>query len=95
MLDPELARMRSNLARSFTLGSFGGQEELPLELYYLLKSVRVFGYLERPLFLEICKFIETKHVPAGFYLFNKGDVSYAQKVGKLVIELSFSRAIKI
>lgn len=35
---------------------------------------RVFGHLEKPFFLELCKFMESVKVQAGDYLFRVGDV---------------------
>lgn len=35
---------------------------------------RVFGHFEKPLFFELCKYIETKTVPANGLLFKKGMV---------------------
>ena len=75
-LDPELAKLRHRSSVHFMVGTSSSMsDEIPMEMFYLLKSVRVFGYLERPLFLELFKFIETKHIAAGLYLFNIGDVS--------------------
>lgn len=34
---------------------------------------RVFGHFERPIFLELCKYLESKVVLAGSYLFRIGD----------------------
>ncbi|XP_076455375.1 patatin-like phospholipase domain-containing protein 7 isoform X2 [Babylonia areolata] len=50
-----------------------GDARLPPEIFYLLRSVRVFGHLEKPFFLELCKFMETVKVQGGDYLFNVGD----------------------
>ena len=36
-------------------------------------SSRVFGHFERPIFLELCKFLESKFVLAGAFLFRIGD----------------------
>ena len=36
---------------------------------------RVFGHFEKPLFFELCKYIETKFVPANALLFRPGQVS--------------------
>ncbi|CAH1787526.1 unnamed protein product, partial [Owenia fusiformis] len=47
---------------------------LPLEVLYMLKSVRVFGHFERPLFLELCKHMDSKFIHAGSFLFKVGDV---------------------
>ncbi len=34
---------------------------------------RVFGHFERPIFLELCKSLESKVVLAGAYIFRIGD----------------------
>lgn len=31
---------------------------LPSEVVYMLKSIRVFGLFDKPVFLELCKFIQ-------------------------------------
>ncbi|CAF3432687.1 unnamed protein product [Rotaria socialis] len=49
------------------------QYHIPSEILYLLKSVKVFGHFERPIFLELCKSLESKLVLAGAYLFRIGD----------------------
>ena len=36
-------------------------------------SSRVFGHFERPIFLELCKSLESKIVLTGSYLFRIGD----------------------
>ena len=41
---------------------------------FLRLSPRVFGHFERPIFLELCKYLESKKVLAGAYLFRIGDV---------------------
>lgn len=38
-----------------------------------LFTSRVFGHFERPIFLELCKSLESKTVLAGAYLFRIGD----------------------
>ncbi|XP_041368737.1 patatin-like phospholipase domain-containing protein 7 [Gigantopelta aegis] len=47
---------------------------LPPEVLYMLRSVRVFGHLEKPFFLELCKFMESMVVRAGNFLFKIGDL---------------------
>ena len=37
-------------------------------------SYRVFGHFEKPLFIELCKHMETKFIPAGAILFRPGQV---------------------
>ncbi|CAF1377531.1 unnamed protein product [Rotaria sordida] len=49
------------------------QYQIPPEILYLLKSVKVFGHFERPIFLELCRSLESKIVLAGAYLFRIGD----------------------
>ncbi|CAF4036383.1 unnamed protein product [Rotaria sp. Silwood2] len=49
------------------------QCQIPAEILYLLKSVKVFGHFERPIFLELCRSLESKIVLAGAYLFRIGD----------------------
>ncbi|XP_052273112.1 patatin-like phospholipase domain-containing protein 7 isoform X2 [Dreissena polymorpha] len=46
---------------------------IPTEVLFMLRSVRVFGHFEKPLFLELCKHVETKTISAGNYLFKPGD----------------------
>ncbi|CAF3655549.1 unnamed protein product [Adineta steineri] len=50
------------------------QHQIPPEILYLLKSVKVFGHFERPVFLALCKSLESKTLVAGSYLFRIGDV---------------------
>ena len=62
------------------------EQRLPPEVLYMLKSVRVFGHLEKPLFLELCKHMETKNVAAGKHLFRVGDLDdsiFVVQSGKL------------
>ncbi|XP_037079281.1 neuropathy target esterase sws-like [Pollicipes pollicipes] len=46
---------------------------LPREVMYMLRSVRVFGHFEKPVFLELCKQCETIKLRAGQFLFKIGD----------------------
>jgi hypothetical protein len=46
---------------------------LPAELMYMLRNVRVLGHFEKPIFLELCRFMESRFLPAGTYLFRVGD----------------------
>ncbi|KAK2183715.1 hypothetical protein NP493_298g00000 [Ridgeia piscesae] len=52
---------------------FQGDQRLPAEVCYLLRSVRVLGHFEKPLFLELCRFMESRTIPAGMPLFCIGD----------------------
>ncbi|GFN73554.1 LOW QUALITY PROTEIN: neuropathy target esterase sws [Plakobranchus ocellatus] len=51
----------------------GEDHRLPPEVLYMLRSVRVFGHLEKPFFLELCRFMETITLRSGSYLFKIGD----------------------
>ena len=49
---------------------------------------RVFGHFEKPLFLELCRNVETKFIPAGAYLFKRGqpdDCIFVVQSGRLVV----------
>jgi lysophospholipid hydrolase len=64
--------------------------QIPHDVMYLLKSVRVFGHFEKPLFMQLCKHVETKFVPAGAILFRPGQVDdsiYVVQNGKLNVFL--------
>ena len=67
ILPPHLPSFIPTLAQSDT--------QIPHDVMYLLKSVRVFGHFEKPLFMELCKHVETKFVPSGAILFRPGQVS--------------------
>ncbi|XP_013380696.1 patatin-like phospholipase domain-containing protein 7, partial [Lingula anatina] len=59
---------------------------LPPEVLFMLKSVRVFGHFERPIFLELCKHMECKFVASGNLLFKIGesdDSIYVVQNGKI------------
>ncbi|XP_064616209.1 patatin-like phospholipase domain-containing protein 7 [Liolophura sinensis] len=61
---------------------------LPAEVLYMLRSVRVFGHFEKPLFLELCKYMESRFVPAGSYLFKVGEIDdsiYVIQEGKIEV----------
>ncbi|XP_071037589.1 neuropathy target esterase sws [Parasteatoda tepidariorum] len=67
------------------------EQRLPPDVMYMLKSIRVFGSFEKPLFLQLCKHIETLHVPSGNLLFSIGepdDSIYVVQSGKLVVYLT-------
>ncbi|XP_063429612.1 patatin-like phospholipase domain-containing protein 7 [Mytilus trossulus] len=63
---------------------------LPPEVLYMLRSTRVFGHFEKPLFLELVKHMETKNISAGSYLFRIGDQDdsiYVVQSGKLKVTI--------
>lgn len=65
-------------------------QRLPPEVIYMLKGVRVFGLFDKPLFLELCKQLESIVVPAGKLLFSIGDPDdsiYIVQTGKLQVFL--------
>ncbi|CAN8020157.1 unnamed protein product, partial [Ixodes persulcatus] len=49
------------------------EKRLPPDVLYMLRSVRVFGFFEKPVFMELWKHIETVFVPRGTMLFSLGD----------------------
>ena len=52
---------------------------------------RVFGHFEKPLFLELCRAVETKFVPAGAFLFKSGqpdDSIFVVQSGRLVVYIT-------
>lgn len=51
----------------------GEDHRLPPEVLYMLRSVRVFGHLEKPFFLELIRFMETITLRSGDFLFKIGD----------------------
>ncbi|XP_033114501.1 patatin-like phospholipase domain-containing protein 7 isoform X2 [Anneissia japonica] len=64
---------------------------IPNEVLYMLKSVRVFGHFEKPLFLELCRSVESKFVPAGASLFRRGqsdDSIYVVQSGRLKVYIT-------
>ncbi|XP_022239989.1 neuropathy target esterase sws-like [Limulus polyphemus] len=65
-----------------------GETRLPPEVIYMLKSIRVFGFFEKPLFLELCKHIESRFISSGQLLFSIGDQDdsiYVVQSGRLSV----------
>jgi len=63
---------------------------LPAELMFMLRNVRVLGHFEKPIFLELCRFMESRHVPAGEYIFRVGDVDdsiYVVQSGRVEVRI--------
>ncbi|XP_065829551.1 patatin-like phospholipase domain-containing protein 7 [Oscarella lobularis] len=63
---------------------------LPPDVLYMLRSVRVFGHFEKPLFVELCKHIETRSIPAGAPLSPSGQLDesiYVVQKGKVTVFL--------
>ena len=50
----------------------GKELPLPSEMMVLLSSVKVFGYLDEPIFLELCRHLQVVSLPAGTVLFSEG-----------------------
>lgn len=68
----------------------GHDTQLPSEVMYMLRSVRVFGNFEKPLFFELCKNIESRKVLAGTLLFRPGQIDdclYIVQTGQLELYL--------
>ncbi|KAF7495700.1 Neuropathy target esterase sws [Sarcoptes scabiei] len=65
--------------------------DLPDELIYMVKSIRVFGFFEKPLFLRLCQKIEIINLIQGEFLFNIGDSDnsiYIVKTGEIKVFLT-------
>ncbi|XP_033643648.1 neuropathy target esterase-like isoform X2 [Asterias rubens] len=64
---------------------------IPPEVLYMLKNIRVFGHFEQPLFLELCRSVETKFLPAGAFLFRRGqadDSIFVVQSGRLCVYIT-------
>lgn len=48
-------------------------DSLPSEVVYMVKSIRVFGLFDKPVFLELCKYIQVVTLQEEEYLFKIGD----------------------
>jgi len=63
---------------------------LPAELMFMLRNVRVLGHFEKPIFLELCRFMESRHVPAGEHIFRIGDADdsiYVVQSGRVEVHI--------
>jgi len=63
---------------------------LPAELMFMLRNVRVLGHFEEPIFLELCRFMESRHVPAGEHIFRVGDADdsiYVVQSGRVEVRI--------
>ena len=55
-------------------------------MYITLFFYSVLGHFEKPIFLELCRFMESRFVPAGTYLFRIGEMDnsiFVVQSGKL------------
>uniref|UniRef100_A0A7M5WZ26 lysophospholipase n=1 Tax=Clytia hemisphaerica TaxID=252671 RepID=A0A7M5WZ26_9CNID len=79
--DSEIKRMLKDPPASLLEADFaevsGSDSMLPAEVMFMLRSVRVFGHFEKPLFFELCKHIVTKILPKGKILFKPGNMEEA------------------
>ena len=70
-------------------------DRLPIEFMFLLKTVRVFGHFDKPVFLSLCKHMKVSELKQDEYLFNIGDKDewiYVVQVRKIVF---FGDIIKV
>lgn len=70
---------------------------LPSELIHMLRGVRVFGFFDKPLFLELCQKLEFITVPRDDFLFCIGDEDdsiYIVQSGKLSVFISEADGIE-
>jgi lysophospholipid hydrolase len=61
---------------------------LPPEVIYMLRGVRVFGFFDKPLFLELCRQLEVINVANGQLFFSIGDADdsiYIVQSGQLEV----------
>ena len=66
------------------------ENRLPAELMFMLRNVRVLGHFEKPIFLELCRFMESRHVPAGEHIFRIGDADdsiYVVQSGRVEVRI--------
>ena len=60
-------------------------------MYCGLYFYRVLGHFEKPIFLELCRFMESRYIPAGSFLFKIGDLDdsiYVVQAGKVHVFIS-------
>ncbi|CAG2107703.1 unnamed protein product, partial [Medioppia subpectinata] len=93
--DQPLTLQVSEPSQAFLEEEIGDQCEQPLppEVIYMLKSIRVFGFFDKPLFLELCKNLEFLTVPKGQNLFSIGDPDdsiFIVQTGRLQVSISES-----
>lgn len=65
--------------------------QFPEEVVFMIRSIRVFGFFEKPLFLKLCQSIEYLNVLKGQYLFNIGDPDdsiYIMQSGEVQVTLT-------
>ncbi|XP_061173760.1 patatin-like phospholipase domain-containing protein 7 isoform X2 [Saccostrea echinata] len=69
------------------------EQRLPSEVLYMLRSTRIFGHFEKPLFLNLVKHMESKILRCGEYLFRIGDLDdsiYVVQEGHINVSISES-----
>ncbi|XP_054162563.1 neuropathy target esterase sws-like [Oppia nitens] len=91
--DQPLTLQVSEPSQAFLEEEIGDQCEQPLppEVIYMLKSIRVFGFFDKPLFLELCKNLEFVNVPKGQYLFTINDPDdsiFIVQTGRIQVSIS-------
>ncbi|CAH1271613.1 PNPLA7 [Branchiostoma lanceolatum] len=82
--EPPPALLEADLTES-------GESHLPPEVMYMLNSVRVFGHFEKPMFLELCRHMETMSINEGDLLFKVGqpdDSIFVVVQGKLTVYIT-------
>uniref|UniRef100_T2MAW3 lysophospholipase n=1 Tax=Hydra vulgaris TaxID=6087 RepID=T2MAW3_HYDVU len=67
--EPPAALLEADLSEST-----GNETHLPAEVMYMLKSVRIFGNFEKPLFFALCKHVVSMTASAGKIIFKPGQV---------------------
>jgi CRP-like cAMP-binding protein len=91
---PSLSTYKRNQLPEFLLDTESGikydpnSTDLPIGLINLIRSVKVFGYFDNKIIMEMCKYIELKMIYANNYLFKIGDVDdsiYVVESGKIQV----------
>ncbi|CAH0384039.1 unnamed protein product [Bemisia tabaci] len=65
-------------------------KRVPSDAFYMLRSIRIFGTFEKPIFLKLCSRTEILKLSAGSYLFKIGDPDeniYIVQDGKLNVTI--------
>jgi CRP-like cAMP-binding protein len=71
--------------------------DLPSALINLIRSVKVFGYFDQKIILEMCKYMETRMVYANNYLFKIGELDdsiYVVESGRVNVYITDEKGRK-
>ncbi|XP_047134405.1 patatin-like phospholipase domain-containing protein 7 isoform X1 [Hydra vulgaris] len=91
--EPPAALLEADLSEST-----GNETHLPAEVMYMLKSVRIFGNFEKPLFFALCKHVVSMTASAGKIIFKPGQMDeciYIVKSGQLNLNLVYKKGTEM